>query len=163
MPLRKSVCARRGPRQGAPRKLAHKPYLTTSDKVPTRLQVRQQSHYCHVRRAQLENEIYQISYISIYGETIRREMQEKTLIVTFVTTDVQLADPLTKPTTTKINDNILPLLGLVARNQAIAVLNSEDLREEKTMITMHSASARLRAQRATINARNPSDPNNNTH
>ena len=34
----------------------------------------------------------------------------------FVATDLQLADPLTKPTSNKINDSLLPLLALIAHN-----------------------------------------------
>ena len=69
----------------------------------------------------LDEPSWRTRYLSKYRETIRREVLQKSLIVTFVTTDVQLADPLTKPTTTRINDNLLPLLGQVAYNCATAM------------------------------------------
>ena len=102
--------------------------------------------------AMLDEPSWRTRYISIYGETIRREMLQKSLIVTFVTTDVQLADPLTKPTTTKINDNLLALLGLVAHNHAAGIVNAAISKREKTLIAVHSASAWLRAQMAECNA-----------
>ena len=66
--------------------------------------------------AMLDEPSWRTRYISIYGESIRQEVMRRTLITTFVTTDIQLADPLTKPTATRINDNLLPLLGLIAHN-----------------------------------------------
>ena len=49
-------------------------------------------------------------------KSTRQEVLRRTLITTFVTTDLQLADPLAKPTATKINDKFVPLLGLIAHN-----------------------------------------------
>ena len=42
-------------------------------------------------------------HISIFAEAIRQEMLGETLTLTHVSTDHQLADPLTKPTSSSIN------------------------------------------------------------
>ena len=52
-------------------------------------------------------------YISIYAEAIRQEMQQRTLTLTYVSTEHQLADPLTKSTTALVNSIIFPQWGLV--------------------------------------------------
>ena len=61
----------------------------------------------------LDNPSWRTRYISIYGEVIRQEAAEKRVVVTYVNTDYQLADILTKPTSKPVNSRILPLLGLV--------------------------------------------------
>ena len=52
-------------------------------------------------------------YVSIYGESIRQEMLQRKLTLTYVSTSHQLADPLTKPTSALINQTIYPQWGLV--------------------------------------------------
>ena len=47
--------------------------------------------------AMLEEPGWRTRYISIYGEAARQEMFQHTMVVTYVSTDKQLADPLTKP------------------------------------------------------------------
>ena len=103
--------------------------------------------------AMLDEPSWRTRYISIYGETIRQEMLAKTLIVTFVTTDMQLADPLTKPTSTRINENLLPPLGLVAHNHINAFMSTTKTEaevEEQKLIAMHSASSWLSAQKSAL-------------
>ena len=64
--------------------------------------------------AVLEEPGWRTRYISIYGEAIRQEMLGDTLTLTHVSTDHQLADPLTKPTSSSINSIIFPQWGLVS-------------------------------------------------
>ena len=52
-------------------------------------------------------------YLSFYGETICQEVQKQAIILTYVSTEKQLADALTKPTTAPINAKLYPLWGLV--------------------------------------------------
>ena len=63
--------------------------------------------------AMLEEQGWRTRYISIYGEAARQEMLQHTMVVTYVSTDKQLADPLTKPTSALVNSNIFPQWGLV--------------------------------------------------
>ena len=63
--------------------------------------------------AMLEEPGWRTRYISIYGEAARQEMLQHTMVVTYVSTDKQLADPLTKPTSALVNSNIFPQWGLV--------------------------------------------------
>ena len=56
--------------------------------------------------ATLEEPGWRTRYISIYGEAARQEVLNRTMILTYVSTDCQLADPLTKPTTAAINARI---------------------------------------------------------
>ena len=53
-------------------------------------------------------------YISIYGESARQELLNRTMVLTYVSTDRQLADPMTKPTTALVNSLIFPQWGLVS-------------------------------------------------
>ena len=62
--------------------------------------------------AMIDEPSWRTRYISIYGESLRQEVLKRHLIITYVTTDLQLADPLTKPTSIKINVHLLPLLGI---------------------------------------------------
>ena len=64
--------------------------------------------------AMLEEPGWRTRYVSIYGEAIRQEMLGETLTLTHVSTDHQLADPLTKPTSSSINSIIFPQWGLVS-------------------------------------------------
>ena len=61
----------------------------------------------------LENPTWRTRYLSIYGETIRQEVERQSAILTYVSTEKELADPLTKPTTSSINARLYPLWGLV--------------------------------------------------
>ena len=64
-------------------------------------------------RAMLDNPSWRTRYLSIYGESIRQELQNQTVILTYVSTDKQLADALTKPTPAPVNARLYPLWGLV--------------------------------------------------
>ena len=64
--------------------------------------------------AMLEEPGWRTRYISIYGEAIRQEMLANNLTLTHVSTEFQLADPLTKPTSSSINSMIFPQWGLVS-------------------------------------------------
>ena len=61
----------------------------------------------------LEEPGWRTRYVSIYGESIRQEMLQRKLTLTYVSTSHQLADPLTKPTSALINQTIYPQWGLV--------------------------------------------------
>ena len=61
----------------------------------------------------LEEPGWRTRYISIYGESVRQEMIQHSLVLTYVATDRQLADPLTKPTSAQVNQTIYPQWGLV--------------------------------------------------
>ena len=54
----------------------------------------------------LEEPGWRTRYISIYAEAIRQGMLSDTLTLTYVSADHQLADPLTKPTSSMINSII---------------------------------------------------------
>ena len=77
---------------------------------------------------------------SIYGKSLRQEVLKKRVIITYVTIDLQLADPLIKPTSTKINVHLLPLLGLKTCN----FITTLALQESAWSITLHSAADLLR-------------------
>ena len=64
--------------------------------------------------AMLEEPGWRTRYISIYGESARQEMIKGTMILTYVSSEKQLADPLTKPTTKLVNSMIFPQWGLVS-------------------------------------------------
>ena len=53
--------------------------------------------------AMLEKPGWRTRYVSIYGEAIRQEMLGDMLTLTHVSTGHQLADPLTKPTSSSIS------------------------------------------------------------
>ena len=63
-------------------------------------------------------------YISIYGEAARQELIKGTLMLTYVSTDHQLADPMTKPTSAQINSLIFPQWGLVSLADASSLQTS---------------------------------------
>ena len=67
-----------------------------------------------------------------------------TIIITYVTTDLQLADPLTKPTSIKINVHLLPLLGLVTCNYITTLALQEEGKESAWSIAFYSAADLLR-------------------
>ena len=64
--------------------------------------------------AMLDEPGWRTRYISIYGEAARQEMISRTMILTYVSTDRQQADPLTKPTSALVNSLIFPQWGLVS-------------------------------------------------
>ena len=64
----------------------------------------------------LDNPSWRTRYLSIYGETIRQEIKWENAILTYVDTNNQLADVLTKPTSAVVNDRIYPLWGLIPKN-----------------------------------------------
>ena len=64
--------------------------------------------------AMLEKPGWRTRYISIYGEAARQEMLQKKMTVKYVSTDMQLADPLIKSTSALINANIIPHRGPVS-------------------------------------------------
>ena len=47
-------------------------------------------------------EPWRTRYLSIYGESLRSKMEDRTCLLTYVSTELQLADPLTKPTSSKL-------------------------------------------------------------
>ena len=62
----------------------------------------------------LEEPGWRTRCISISAEAIiRQEMQHRTLTLTHVSTEHQLADPLTNPTTVLVNSIIFPQWGFV--------------------------------------------------
>ena len=61
----------------------------------------------------LDQPTWRTRYISIHGESLRQEMEAKNIALTYVGTELQLADPLTKPTSAAINQRIYPLWGLI--------------------------------------------------
>ena len=63
-------------------------------------------------------------YISIYGEAARQELIKGTLMLTYVSTDHQLADPMTKPTSVQINSLIFPQWALVSLADASSLQTS---------------------------------------
>ena len=65
--------------------------------------------------AMLDNPSWRTRYLSIYGETIRQEVKLENAILTYVDTNHQLADVLTKPTSAAVNDRIYPLWGLIPK------------------------------------------------
>ena len=94
--------------------------------------------------AMIDEASWRTRYISIYGESLRQEVLKKTLITTFVTRDLQLADPLIKPTSTKINDHLLPLLGLIAHNYITTLALEKERDESVWMFALYSAADLLR-------------------
>ena len=60
----------------------------------------------------LDNPSWRTRYLSIFGETIRQEVKLENAILTYVDTNHQLADVLTKPTSAAVNDRIYPALGI---------------------------------------------------
>ena len=94
--------------------------------------------------AMIDEPSWRTRYISIYGEFLRQEVLKRHLIIACVTTDLQLADPLTKPTSTKINVHLLLLLGLVTCNYIITLALQEEGDESAWSIAFHSAADLLR-------------------
>ena len=90
--------------------------------------------------AMIDEPSWRTRYISIYGESLRQEVLKRHLIITYVTTDLQLADPLTKPTSIKINVHLLPLLGLIACNHIIS-LALQGVGDEQTWMTAYHSAA----------------------
>ena len=71
--------------------------------------------------AMMEEPGWRTRYISIYGEAARQEILQRTMILTCVSSDRQLADPLTKPTSSLINSTIFPQWGLVVVSSNIPI------------------------------------------
>ena len=94
--------------------------------------------------ATIDEPSWRTRYISIYGESLRQEVLKRHLIITYVTTDLQLADPLTKPTSTKINVHLLSLLGLITCNYITTLALREEGAESAWSIAFHSAADLLR-------------------
>ena len=78
------------------------------------------------------------------SESLRQEVFKKHLIMTYVTNDLLLADPLNKPTSTKINVHLLPLLGLITCNYITTLALQEEGDESAWSIAFHSAADLLR-------------------
>ena len=66
--------------------------------------------------AMLDSPSWRTRCLSIYGETIRQEVKLENAILTYVDTNHQLADVLTKPTSATVNDRIYPLWGLIPKS-----------------------------------------------
>ena len=94
--------------------------------------------------AMIDEPSWRTGYISIYGESLRQEVLKKHLIITYVATDLQLADLLTKPTSTKINVHLLPLLGLITCNYITTLALQEEGDESAWSIAFHSAADLIR-------------------
>ena len=94
--------------------------------------------------AMIDEPSWRTRYISIYGESLRQEVLKRHLIITYVTTDLQLADPLTKPKSIKINVHLLPLLGLVTCNHIISLALQEEGDESAWSTAFYSAADLLR-------------------
>ena len=94
--------------------------------------------------AMIDEPSWRTRYISIYGESLRHEVLKRHLILTYVTTDLQLADPLTKPTSIKINAHLLPLLGLVTCNYITTLALQEEGEESAWSMAFYSAADLLR-------------------
>ena len=75
---------------------------------------------------------------------MRQEVLKRHLIITYVTTDLQLADPLTKPTSIKFNVLLLPLLGLVTCNYITTLALREEGEESAWSIAFYSAADLLK-------------------
>ena len=61
----------------------------------------------------LEEPGWRTRHIAIYGEAARQELMKGTMILIYVSCENQLADPLTKPTSSLVNSIIFPQWGLV--------------------------------------------------
>ena len=94
--------------------------------------------------AMIDEPSWRTRYICIYGESLRQEVLKRHLIITYVTTDLQLADPLTKPTSIKINVHLLPLLGLVTCNHITTLALQEEGEESAWSFAFYSAADLLR-------------------
>ena len=94
--------------------------------------------------AMIDEPSWRTRYISIYGESLRQEVLKRHLIITYVTTDLQLADPLTKPTSIKISVHLLPLLGLIACNHIISLALQGVGDEQAWLTAYHSATDIIR-------------------
>ena len=57
--------------------------------------------------AMMDEPGWRTRYISIYGEAARQEILQGTMILTYVSSDRQLADPLTKPTSSFTGPNFI--------------------------------------------------------
>ena len=95
--------------------------------------------------AMLEEPSWRTRYLSIYGESLRSEMEDRTCLLTYVSTELQLADPLTKPTSSKINDILLPLWGMIScEANLMKLLLSPILATDSSPLIMHSSAVHMR-------------------
>ena len=99
--------------------------------------------------AMMDEPSWRTRYISIYGESLRQELLAKSSVLTFASTEHQLADPLTKPTAPKINESLLPQLGLnhFAMHRLLSGENMEAI-----LYALHSAAIHLRVQAKVLNS-----------
>ena len=63
--------------------------------------------------AMLEKPSWRARHISIRGEALRQAKDEKDVLITYASTQNQVADPLTKPTSPQLNKGFYPKWGLV--------------------------------------------------
>ena len=76
--------------------------------------------------AMLEKPSWRTRHISIRGEALRQAKDEKDVLITYVSTQNQVADPLTKPTSPQLNKGFYPKWGLVTLDASSGgVTNSE--------------------------------------
>ena len=76
--------------------------------------------------AMLENPSWRSRHVSIRGERIREEVKAGSILLTYVQSSLQLADPYTKATPPAINDKLYPLMGLVPVSSGDEVLPSSE-------------------------------------
>ena len=63
--------------------------------------------------AMLDKPSWRTRHISIRGEALRQAKEENEVLITYVSTRNQVADPLTKPTSPQLNKGFYPKWGLV--------------------------------------------------
>ena len=102
--------------------------------------------------AMMDEPSWRTRYISIYRDSLRQELLAKSSVLTFVSAEHQLADPLTKPTAPKINESLLAQLGLIAHNHFAMhhLLSGENM--EAVLYALHSAAIHLRVQAKVLNS-----------
>ena len=63
--------------------------------------------------AMLEKPSWRTQHISIRGEALKQSKEEQDVLITYVSTQNQVGDPLTKPTSPQLNKGFNPKCGLV--------------------------------------------------
>ena len=66
--------------------------------------------------AMLEKPSWGTRHISMRGEALRQAKEEREVLITYVSAQNQVADPLTKPTSPQLNKGFYPKWGLVPMN-----------------------------------------------
>ena len=95
--------------------------------------------------AMLEEPSWRTRHLSIYGEALRQEIEDRTCLLTYVSTELQLADPLTKPTSSKVNDTILPLWGMIScEANMMRLLLSSTTAQDSSPLILHSSAVHMR-------------------